>query len=205
MSRSSPLETMRQLAIHVNEAYVLWRMQPTEENKNILGASLWVYCAGLLGKDFQIASESNRRQERTIKREGGEMYLSANDLVQDACLKIWEDLPNFNGNSSFATWARKVINTTTAKTLQRTHKDFDEEIVETGFDSHPYVSFNKHLDLQRFRESLSEDDDLFLHLKLEGYTEVELGKYFNESAEWAHHKYRQIVKDLTKFSKKNAK
>ena len=202
MQSSSPIEVMKQKAIKLNEAYVLWRLKPTDETKDIFGSSLWVYCASLLGKDFQISAESSRRQERTIKRGDGEMYLGVNDLVQDACLQIWEDLPNFSGNSSFATWARKVVNTTTAKTLQRTNMDFDDETVETGIDSHPYVSFNKHLDLQRFRETLSEADDLFLHFKLEGFTEVELSKVFNESPEWARATYQKIVRMLHKFTKK---
>ena len=199
---ASPIEQMYQSAIDVNDAYVLWRMKPTDSTKDIFGASLWVYCAKLLNKDFHLTFSPGLRVTKTLTHNGANMYLSNEDLIQDAVLQIWDKLDQFNGSSSFATWARKAINTKTLGTLQRTSKEFDEEIVESGHDHDSYVSLNKYLDLRAFRETLSVVDDEFLQLKLDGYTEAELGAHFNENAEWAKVAYKRIVRNLQQFARK---
>jgi RNA polymerase sigma factor (sigma-70 family) len=198
----NPIELMRKIAIPVNDAYVLWRMKTTEENKNIFGASIWAYCEKILSKDFHFSlRRSSRKQhiEHTMHCSGGEVYFSIDDLIQDACLQIWEDLDSFKGNSSFATWARKSINGRTIKTLRRTQTDTLKDPTELDVEYDPYDTLNMRLDLETFKETLSERDNLFLHLKLEGFSEAELGEHFDESAEWANDTYRNITVRLQKF------
>lgn len=199
------IELIRKIAIPVNDAYVLWRMKPTDENKDIFGASIWVYCEKILSKDFHFSlrrSSRKRHIEHTMHCSGGEVYFNLDDLIQDACLQIWEDLDSFKGNSSFATWARKSINGRTIKTLQRTQTDTLKDPTELDVQYDPYDTLNMRLDLETFKETLSERDNLFLHLKLEGLSEAELGEHFDENAEWAKVTYKRIVRNRQQFTRK---
>jgi RNA polymerase sigma-70 factor (ECF subfamily) len=67
-------------------------------------------------------------------RSGQELARMADDLAQDAVLRVIENLPSFRGDSRFTTWATKIAVRLAISELRRArHKDFSlDDITADG-------------------------------------------------------------------------
>ncbi|MCB1666626.1 MAG: RNA polymerase sigma factor [Pseudomonadales bacterium] len=122
----------------------------------------------------------------------------AEDACQETFLKVWQQLPQFRGDSSFSTWLHSIA-TRTAIDLWR--KDRVLRLVDEGEpDEHPGSSAEQISDdLEKAIASLpAQARAVFVLFALEGYTHPEIGKLLGiaEGSSKAHyHRARQLLQE----------
>ena len=105
-------------------------------------------------------------QERSDLRDLAprELQIMAEDLVQDATLRIMDNLDNFRGESRFTTWANKIAIRLAISDLRRArYKDFSLDALTAESD---FLSAETNLvsDAPPNPETAAERDDVFTRI-----------------------------------------
>jgi RNA polymerase sigma factor (sigma-70 family) len=109
----------------------------------------------------------------------------AQDMLQEAFIKVFRNIDHFKGQGSFEGWIRKIVVNTSIDMLRQTGKEqfIDEEIsdlqVSTGNDALPELHLK---DLMEFIARLPEGARMVFNLfAVEGYTHKEIAQELNIS------------------------
>ncbi len=122
----------------------------------------------------------------------------AEDACQETFIKVWQQLPQFRGDSAFGTWLHRIA-THTAIDMWR--KDKLMRLVDVGEpDSHAAISDEGvPKDLEQAIAALPRQARaVFVLFAIEGYTHVEIGELLDiaEGSSKAHyHRARALLQE----------
>ena len=94
-------------------------------------------------------------------------HATAQDVVQEASVKMWRALPKFKGDSKFSTWAYRIVVNEALGTLRKS-KNFHRSLdgVDIGVPDSPYFEADRLLaDLYRALANLPERQRLTFQLR----------------------------------------
>ncbi len=126
----------------------------------------------------------------------------AQDMLQEAFIKVFKNLGNFKKQGSFEGWIRKIVVNTSIDMLRQSGKEqfFDEEYadmqVSTGNDALPELQLK---DLMVFIARLPKGARMVFNLfAVEGYTHREIAQELNISEGTSKSQFnraRQLLRD----------
>ncbi len=94
-------------------------------------------------------------------------HSTAQDVVQEASIKMWRALPEFKGNSKFSTWAYRIVVNEALGALRKTKKsERSLEGLEIGQPDSPFFEADEVLtDLYRALANLPEKQRIAFQLR----------------------------------------
>jgi len=177
--------------MNLNEAYSLYLTDP-QHYMDPFGVELLNFC-----KAFQ---------KNYVRDDSGgtsvSSWYSTDDAANEAILKIWQHLPEFNPKmgASFSTWAGAVL-TNSIKNAFRDHAMRSEVgLSETVAIHEPHRAIEDKLTVKKLISKLNEADKSFVKSKMEGWSQEDLGKAFGRDAVWAKEKWKYLKKKFTRMA-----
>jgi len=172
--------------MNLNEAYELYTQNP-EVYADPFGVELIRFA-----KSFQ---------KKQVRDAAGETSVSAlystDDAIGEAICHIWRMLPNYKPDlGTFSTWACTVIKNKLVDYFRRNKRRNEIGLSEGMAAYEPHRNIDDKLTLKQLISKLSKEDQRFLQLKSDGYSEEELGRAFGRDAGWANDKYRNLIVKL---------
>lgn len=176
--------------MNLNEAYSLYLTDP-DNYTDPFGVELLNFC-----KAFQ---KNYTRDDAGVSSVSS--WYSTDDAVNAAILKIWQHLPEYNPEvgASFSTWAGSIL-TNAIKNAFRDHAMRSEiGLSETVSIHEPHHSIESKLTLKKLISTLNESDKYFIKLKMDGYSQEEIGAACERDAIWAKEKWKYLKKKFTQM------
>lgn len=169
--------------MNLNEAYSLYLTDP-DNYTDPFGVELLNFC-----KAFQ---KNYTRDDAGVSSVSS--WYSTDDAVNAAILKIWQHLPEFNPEmgATFTTWVRAILQNS-IKDAYRDHAMRSEiGLSETVAIHEPHRAIEDKLTVKRLLSKLSETDKYFVTLKIDGYSDEQIGVVFNKNRQWAWNKWHRL-------------
>lgn len=102
-------------------------------------------------------------------------FESANDVLQDAFVKVFRGLPSFRAESTLGAWIKTIV-VRTAYSYLRKEKIFHEDI--DNLSNPPKVDWGHHLDTEYLETAILSLPEgyrmVFVLVEIEGYTHKEV-------------------------------
>ncbi|MBT8326435.1 MAG: sigma-70 family RNA polymerase sigma factor [Bacteroidia bacterium] len=133
--------------------------------------------------------------------------MEAEDVLQDAFIKIFDKIGTFRKQGSFEGWIRKIVVYTALKSNDKRVKKFEpgdiENVKEQSFDA-TAISKIETKDLLKILQQLPEGYKTVFNLyAVEGYSHKEIGKMLKISEVTSRTQYsrakQHLIKLLTKY------
>ena len=166
----------------INDAFAQWKENPSQETEAVFGKALIRYVEGVVRKKY----------------DDEEKIQYAEDVIGEAIVEVWRDMPQFNEEkSTFSTWARSVIvNTCKDDSRNRARRGEVGYLEYYQYDDSKFNTEEK-IDLKRAIARLSKEDQEIVRLQLEGYTQLEIGKQIGKSEKYVENSWlRRILPKL---------
>jgi len=133
-------------------------------------------------------------------------YNDAEDALQEAFVKVFNNISEFEGRSSFGSWCKKIVVNTALNQIKKKKvkikyvEEMDPEIVE-----HNESDENIYLNVDRVKKAVQKLPDGFrivfsLYL-LEGYDHMEIAQILNISESTSKSQYNRAKKRLKELLK----
>jgi RNA polymerase sigma-70 factor (ECF subfamily) len=131
-------------------------------------------------------------------------YEMANDVLQDAFVKIFRGLPSFRGDSTLGAWIKTIV-VRTAYSYLRKDQQFFESI--DNIPAEGYVDWGHHLDVEYLEKAIRSLPDgyrtVFVLVEVEGFGHKEVAEMLGVSEGtsksqlfYAKRKLREILSDF---------
>lgn len=130
----------------------------------------------------------------------------AEDVTQDAFVKVFKHINAYDFKGSFAGWIRRIVVNESINSLKSKHQLnilLDNDIA----DNEPAVLFNdnsliNNIDLDYFLEKLPETSRIVMILhEIEGYKHKEVAAMFNKSASFSKMTLKRAYNELQQLVK----
>jgi RNA polymerase sigma factor (sigma-70 family) len=167
--------------VNLNDAYMAFTENPSDETKETFGKSLMAYCKGLLTENASKDTD---------------------DAVGEALLLVWSKLDMYKPTYPFATWARKVI-FNKEKDLQRKRiKQAEVALEDVHDDGGNWVNDNfARMSLKELVSQLPKEDQFVIQLYRQGYTLNEIGAKLGVSKQAINQNFsRRIIPKLKELA-----
>ncbi len=171
-----------------------------------------------LVKDLQTPSKASAAFDILMRTYGKQMYWQirkmvvnhddANDLLQNAFIKVWNNLHNFRGDAKLSTWLFKIAVNESINFLnkerQRQHltDDSQDSFILNGIEADPYFDGDElKVELQKAIAKLPEKQRLvfnmhyFDEMKYEEISEI-LGTSVGALKASYHHAVKKIAEAI---------
>jgi RNA polymerase sigma factor (sigma-70 family) len=163
----------------LNDAYSQYKKDSTEDNYQIFGKALLEYI---------------RRTVNSFKRRCSNEELD--DIIGDTLIRVLEKLPTFRGESVFTTWVTSVMESQGKELIRSETKKAAMPLFDNDARYDPSLSMSHKLILERLIDQLDLYDKLFTHLKLRGYTNMEVAEKLNIPIGTANWQWKEIQAKL---------
>lgn len=170
----------------LNSVYQAFVEDPLKVGELFHG-ELWCFCKKAVRKYFKTLAKFHYYE----------------DCVGDSVFQAMKSLPNFKGDSSFTTWLTALTNNRCAQAQREDIGRREKQLVLTEKLDVPAptgISIVNKLTLQELVSKLPYDDQQFLRLKFEGYTNQEMALSLNTTPGYIEVRYNRLVKDLKKLN-----
>lgn len=172
-------------------AYKMYTNTKTDDSREMFGGILLEYLYKIHRRVPHAQDEFKYQRFRGGRRQ-------ADDIVQETALQVWENLDKFDPNKSeFSTWVYNVfVNKTIDEDRQRASLR-ELVMLEDVHGYRPTDRVEAKLTLKKLVSALEMDDQMFVRMKLDGLSEIEIGEAFEKDAKWANNKWAYIKKSLS--------
>jgi RNA polymerase sigma factor (sigma-70 family) len=178
--------------MNLNEAYDAYSKDPSGGNKEQLGLEILNYGQTFLklnpGDAAKVASRS--------------AVDTMEDTLGDAILEVWERLPKFDPKkSAFKTWVTTILQNNFIDGYKKYAKQGEVLLVDEA-QVHPHRSIDEKLTMKQAIKSLSGQEQEFLKMHFEGYSDKAKGEHFGKNTKWSDNQLQIIKNKMRTFVSK---
>jgi len=176
--------------MNLNEAYELYTQNP-EVYADPFGVELIRFA-----KSFQ---------KKQVRDAAGETSVSAlystDDAIGEAICHIWGMLPNYKPDlGTFSTWAGTIIKNKLVDYFRRNKRRNEIGLSEGMAAYEPHRNIDDKLTLKQLISKLSKEDQRFVKMKLERYTDEEVAQSFNKNIQWVWNKWHRLKNKMKEMA-----
>lgn len=164
----------------VNNAYALWKANPTVDNYEALGKALLQYIP--------------RQVTNNFKRRCNEEELQ--DIEGNTYIKVFKNLETFKGESTFATWVASIIENEGRELLRFEAKNAAVPVLERDAMADPRPAIEAKIMVEQLAKNLTHPERVLLSLQMEGLSDEEIAKDLGITLDAAKKRWQRLREQL---------